>query len=64
VAKLIIPGDLTSVQLPAGILNAGEYYAIQIRALADATWKPTSAPYVNSRFPYGFADTLSNLIKS
>ena len=63
VARLIVPGNLTSVKLPAGILSAGEAYAIQIRAVVDGGWNPTAAPYLNNRFPYGFADTLTNMIR-
>ena len=60
VGWLCIPGDQTSVNIPAGILTSGSYYGVIIRAYADGAYSPSTAPYLRDHFPYGFADSISN----
>ena len=60
VGWLCIPGDQTSVNIPAGILTTGSYYGVIIRAYADGAYSPSAAPYLRDHFPFGFADSISN----
>jgi hypothetical protein len=36
VASLIVPGDVTSIQVPARVLESGEHYMLQIEAISQA----------------------------
>jgi hypothetical protein len=63
VGRLYLPGTMTSVQLPAGILETGQAYCVQIRAYAQSGYDPTTAPFKSGRFPYGYAEQISNVFQ-
>lgn len=66
VAKLFLPGTETSLKIPAGILQAGQSYGIQIRAISDSSWDVTRHPYPAngaSSGLFGMAEALSGRIQ-
>lgn len=63
VARLFCDGDQTSLTVPAGLLVAGESYALNLRAFAGPKADMTSDPLRNAKYPYGCAETLSSIFK-
>ncbi len=52
----------TSLQLPPGILQAGDRYCFTIRTYASPGWDPALAPFrMFDGTAFGFADTLSGI---
>jgi hypothetical protein len=61
-ARLILPGSMTSVTLPAGILASGNAYYFVIIATKDGSYDPTTAPFAARKFPYGVSQTISGMV--
>ena len=53
-------GPANSLTIPPGVLVAGTYYAVQIRAIVSDQWKPSTASF-KGIYPYtgGYADYLT-----
>ena len=62
IARLIVDGSKTSVTLPSGVLAMGYTYYFMITAYVDSAYSPATAPYADHQFPYGRAQTASNLV--
>jgi hypothetical protein len=61
-SRLFLPGTMTSVTLPSGILVPTMSYAILITAYVDSSYDPTTAPWAAHKFPYGMSESLSGVI--
>ena len=62
IGRLFLPGSMTSVTVPAGILQSGTAYAFLIAAHLDPGYDLAAAPWGNHRFPYGMSQTLTNWV--
>jgi len=56
-AELIVPGDVTSVRLPADVLRPGSTYGMVVRAFAQPGADVRTQPF-RTRADAGFADTV------
>ena len=54
-AELIVPGDVTSITLPADLLAPGTLYVFRIRAIARGNETAATAPF-RAGMPLGYAD--------
>ncbi|MDR3669558.1 MAG: hypothetical protein P4L36_01870 [Holophaga sp.] len=61
-ARLFLPGTMTSVTLPADILQAGNAYYFLITAFKDDNFHPMTAPWANHMFPYGMSESVSCVV--
>ena len=61
VAVFSLDGTQTAMTFPSGVLSAGQYYFILLRAMQDSTYDPTSAPFQVRHFPYGRAEMATNM---
>ena len=57
--ELIVPGDVTTIMVPQGVLAAGTAYQIRIRAISRTGQDPRTAPF-RSGMPLGYADLFTN----
>jgi hypothetical protein len=62
VNRLFLPGSVTTTTLPAGLLLTGQAYAFLISAYVDSSYDPTTAPWVNHKFPYGLSQSISGVV--
>jgi hypothetical protein len=60
--RLFLPGTMTSVTVPAGILQDGNTYTFLITAYVDGGYDLAAAPWGNLMFPYGYAQCMSNWV--
>jgi hypothetical protein len=61
VARLYFDPTQTSTQIPAGILQTGNAYYIQIQCWNDPAFNPLAAPWTNRMFPYARTRNASNM---
>jgi hypothetical protein len=60
VATLIVPGDVTTIRMPARMLDAGEHYALRIAAIAQPGVQVRTHSLYTLGLPYGYADVFTN----
>jgi hypothetical protein len=59
---LIVPGDVTSVRIPARMLEVGEHYVIRIAAITHAGGDIRTHSLYTVGLPFAYADTVGNTI--
>jgi len=62
VNRVFLPGSVTTTMLPASLLLTGQAYAFLISAYVDSSYDPTTAPWVNHKFPYGLSQSISGVV--
>lgn len=60
IATLIVPGDVTSVRLPARLLETGEHYVLQIVAVSQPGLDVRRHSLYTLGVPLGFAPLVTN----
>ena len=59
VASLVVPGDVTSVRMPARVLQPGEHYLMQIAAVTQQGQDVRVHSLYPMSIPYGFAAAIT-----
>jgi hypothetical protein len=59
VATLIVPGDVTRIQMPARMLALGEHYVLRIAAISQPGLDVRTHSLYSLGLPYGYADLFT-----